>query len=120
MLARGRGLHDEKTFLRSKCLCRRRFPEFCPLVLLDALKVAFSKTGDPHFLRLFQAEPEHGVRSGLGGPSPRHNAGNATGKWALSSDQPGAKDALIVVDVQNDFCPGARLAVQKATEVGPW
>jgi len=30
-----------------------------------------------------------------------------------------AKDALIVVDVQNDFCPGGRLAVQKGDEVVP-
>jgi nicotinamidase/pyrazinamidase len=33
--------------------------------------------------------------------------------------RPGAKDALIVVDVQNDFCPGGRLAVQKGDEVVP-
>jgi len=32
---------------------------------------------------------------------------------------PGAKDALIVVDVQNDFCPGGRLAVQKGDEIVP-
>ena len=32
---------------------------------------------------------------------------------------PGPKDALIVVDVQNDFCPGGRLAVQKGDEVVP-
>jgi nicotinamidase/pyrazinamidase len=32
---------------------------------------------------------------------------------------PGAKDALVVVDVQNDFCPGGRLAVQKGDEVVP-
>jgi nicotinamidase/pyrazinamidase len=32
---------------------------------------------------------------------------------------PGATDALIVVDVQNDFCPGGRLAVQKGDEVVP-
>ena len=31
----------------------------------------------------------------------------------------GIKDALIVVDVQNDFCPGGRLAVQKGDEVVP-
>ena len=31
--------------------------------------------------------------------------------------KPGAQDALIVVDVQNDFCPGGRLAVQKGDEV---
>jgi nicotinamidase/pyrazinamidase len=31
----------------------------------------------------------------------------------------GAKDVLIVVDVQNDFCPGGRLAVQKGDEVVP-
>jgi nicotinamidase/pyrazinamidase len=31
----------------------------------------------------------------------------------------GAKDMLIVVDVQNDFCPGGRLAVQKGDEVVP-
>jgi len=31
----------------------------------------------------------------------------------------GSKDALIVVDVQNDFCPGGRLAVQKGDEVVP-
>jgi len=30
-----------------------------------------------------------------------------------------AQDALIVVDVQNDFCPGGRLAVQKGDEVVP-
>ena len=33
--------------------------------------------------------------------------------------RPGAGDALIVVDVQNDFCPGGRLAVQKGDEVVP-
>jgi nicotinamidase/pyrazinamidase len=33
--------------------------------------------------------------------------------------KPGAKDALVVVDVQNDFCPGGRLAVQKGDEVVP-
>lgn len=33
--------------------------------------------------------------------------------------RPGVKDALIVVDVQNDFCPGGRLAVQKGDEVVP-
>jgi len=33
--------------------------------------------------------------------------------------KPGAKDALIVVDLQNDFCPGGRLAVQKGDEVVP-
>jgi nicotinamidase/pyrazinamidase len=33
--------------------------------------------------------------------------------------KPGAKDALIVVDVQNDFCPGGRLAVQKGEEIVP-
>lgn len=33
--------------------------------------------------------------------------------------KPGAGDALIVVDVQNDFCPGGRLAVQKGDEVVP-
>jgi len=31
--------------------------------------------------------------------------------------RPGAADALIVVDVQNVFCPGGRLAVQKGDEV---
>ncbi len=34
-----------------------------------------------------------------------------------SKIKPGAKDALIVVDVQNDFCPGGRLAVQKGDEI---
>jgi len=33
--------------------------------------------------------------------------------------KPGIEDALIVVDVQNDFCPGGRLAVQKGDEVVP-
>ena len=33
--------------------------------------------------------------------------------------KPGPKDTLIVVDVQNDFCPGGRLAVQKGDEVVP-
>lgn len=33
--------------------------------------------------------------------------------------KPGAQDVLIVVDVQNDFCPGGRLAVQKGDEVVP-
>src|SRR6266540_3340842 len=33
--------------------------------------------------------------------------------------EPGIEDALIVVDVQNDFCPGGRLAVQKGDEVVP-
>ena len=36
-----------------------------------------------------------------------------------SKIEPGAGDALIVVDVQNDFCPGGRLAVQKGDEVVP-
>jgi nicotinamidase/pyrazinamidase len=36
-----------------------------------------------------------------------------------SKVKPGANDALIVVDVQNDFCPGGRLAVQKGDEVVP-
>ena len=36
-----------------------------------------------------------------------------------SKIKPGAKDALIVVDVQNDFCPGGRLAVQKGDEIVP-
>ena len=31
----------------------------------------------------------------------------------------GPKDVLIVVDVQNDFCPGGRLAVPKGDEVVP-
>jgi nicotinamidase/pyrazinamidase len=38
---------------------------------------------------------------------------------AASQIKPGIKDALIVVDVQNDFCPGGRLAVQKGNEVVP-
>ena len=38
---------------------------------------------------------------------------------ARSQIKPGIKDALIVVDVQNDFCPGGRLAVQKGDEVVP-
>ena len=38
---------------------------------------------------------------------------------AAAQIQPGIKDALIVVDVQNDFCPGGRLAVQKGDEVVP-
>lgn len=33
--------------------------------------------------------------------------------------KPGRRDALIVVDVQNDFCPGGRLAVPKGDEVVP-
>jgi nicotinamidase/pyrazinamidase len=33
--------------------------------------------------------------------------------------KPEARDVLIVVDVQNDFCPGGRLAVQKGDEVVP-
>ncbi len=33
--------------------------------------------------------------------------------------RPSPKDALIVVDVQNDFCPGGRLAVQKGDEIVP-
>ena len=36
-----------------------------------------------------------------------------------SKIEPDAGDALIVVDVQNDFCPGGRLAVQKGDEVVP-
>jgi len=36
-----------------------------------------------------------------------------------SKIEPGAGDALIVVDVQNDFCPGGRLAVQRGDEVVP-
>ncbi len=38
---------------------------------------------------------------------------------AAARIQSGKKDALIVVDVQNDFCPGGRLAVQKGDEVVP-
>src|SRR6266498_4798132 len=33
--------------------------------------------------------------------------------------RPRPEDVLIVVDVQNDFCPGGRLAVQKGDEVVP-
>jgi nicotinamidase/pyrazinamidase len=33
--------------------------------------------------------------------------------------KPGAQDALLVVDLQNDFCPGGRLAVQKGDEIVP-
>src|SRR5258708_15834027 len=33
--------------------------------------------------------------------------------------KPGNKDALIVVDVQNDFCPGGRVPGQKGAGVGP-
>jgi len=33
--------------------------------------------------------------------------------------RPGAEDALLVVDLQNDFCPGGRLAVQKGDEIVP-
>src|SRR5258708_20341554 len=36
-----------------------------------------------------------------------------------SRTKPGTEDALIVVDGQNDFCPGGRLAVQKGDEVVP-
>jgi nicotinamidase/pyrazinamidase len=32
---------------------------------------------------------------------------------------PGTRDALIIVDVQNDFCPGGALAVPKGDEVPP-
>jgi nicotinamidase/pyrazinamidase len=32
---------------------------------------------------------------------------------------PGAQDALVIVDVQNDFCPGGALAVRKGDEVVP-
>ncbi len=38
---------------------------------------------------------------------------------AAARIQSGKQDALIVVDVQNDFCPGGRLAVQKGDEVVP-
>jgi len=38
---------------------------------------------------------------------------------AKAGIKPGPKDVLIVVDVQNDFCPGGRLAVQKGDEVVP-
>ena len=31
----------------------------------------------------------------------------------------GASDALIVVDVQDDFCPGGSLAVERGDEVIP-
>jgi nicotinamidase/pyrazinamidase len=37
----------------------------------------------------------------------------------ISKLTPGPRDALVVVDVQNDFCPGGRLAVQKGDEVVP-
>jgi nicotinamidase/pyrazinamidase len=32
---------------------------------------------------------------------------------------PGARDVLLVVDVQNDFCPGGALAVPRGDEVIP-
>ena len=38
---------------------------------------------------------------------------------AAKKMEPGRTDTLIVVDVQNDFCPGGRLAVQKGDEVVP-
>jgi nicotinamidase/pyrazinamidase len=37
----------------------------------------------------------------------------------MASIQPGATDALIVVDVQNDFCPGGSLAVPRGDEIVP-
>jgi nicotinamidase/pyrazinamidase len=36
-----------------------------------------------------------------------------------SQIKPGSRDVLIVADIQNDFCPGGRLAVQKGDEVVP-
>jgi nicotinamidase/pyrazinamidase len=33
--------------------------------------------------------------------------------------QPGERDVLLVVDVQNDFCPGGRLAVPRGDEIVP-
>lgn len=33
--------------------------------------------------------------------------------------QPGERDALLVIDVQNDFCPGGALAVPRGDEVVP-
>jgi nicotinamidase/pyrazinamidase len=32
---------------------------------------------------------------------------------------PGARDVLLVVDVQNDFCPGGNLAVPRGDDVVP-
>jgi len=38
----------------------------------------------------------------------------------MSKDRPGAgRDVLLVVDVQNDFCPGGNLAVPRGDEVVP-
>jgi nicotinamidase/pyrazinamidase len=37
----------------------------------------------------------------------------------MSGMTPGAGDALIVVDIQNDFCPGGALAVPRGDEVVP-
>jgi len=41
------------------------------VVLLDGLKVAFSKTGDPHFLRLFKQERNKAFAAIWPGRSPR-------------------------------------------------
>jgi len=38
---------------------------------------------------------------------------------AVETEQPGAADILIVIDVQNDFCPGGALAVPHGGEVVP-
>jgi nicotinamidase/pyrazinamidase len=32
---------------------------------------------------------------------------------------PGDRDVLLAVDIQNDFCPGGRLAVPRGDEVVP-
>src|ERR1700686_317677 len=49
-------------------------------------------------------------------PPPRHDA------WRCFEERrmrPGETDVLLVVDVQNDFCPGGALAVSGGDDVVP-
>jgi len=118
----GRAFTTKNFSFRSKCLCRRRFPEICPVSYGSTRsKSRFSKTGDPHFLRSVQAGRNKAFAAIWPAVRRGYNAGNATGKWPLSSQiKPGARTRLIVVDVQNDFCPGGRLGCRKATRWCPW
>jgi nicotinamidase/pyrazinamidase len=54
------------------------------------------------------------------GPRDRSSGSIATGEVAMAGTiSLGAHDVLLAVDVQNDFCPGGRLAVPRGDEVVP-
>src|SRR5215475_9205428 len=63
---------------------------------------------------VFTAGVRHGQIQICRGQASAHGRPTMTASPAI-----GASDVLVVVDVQNDFCPGGRLAVPKGDEVVP-